>query len=45
MASKLRHEFYQTHIESLTAARSHDWWKNMNTIMGQTSGNSRMQGV
>ena len=27
-ASKLRHDFYQTHIASLTAAGSHDWWKH-----------------
>ena len=45
-ASKLRHEFYQTSIASLTAAGSHDWWKHMKTIMGlKTSGNSCMQGV
>ena len=45
-ASKLRHDFYQTHIASLTAAGSHDWWKHMKTIMGlKTSGNSCMQGV
>ena len=45
-ASKLRHDFYQTHIASLTAAGSHDWWKHMKTIMGlKTSGNACMQGV
>ena len=45
-ASKLRHEFYQTHIASLTGAGSHDWWKHMKTIMGhKTSGKSSMQGV
>ena len=45
-ASKLRHDFYQTHIASLTTAGSHDWWKHMKTIMGlKTSGNSCMQGV
>ena len=45
-ASKLRHDFYQTHIASLTATGSHDWWKHMKTIMGlNTSGNACMQGV
>ena len=45
-ASKLRQDFYQTHIASLTAAGSHDWWKHMTTKMGlKTSGNSCMKGV
>ena len=45
-ASKLRHEFYQTHIASLTEAGSHDWWKHMKTIMWhKTSGKSSMPGI
>ena len=45
-ASKLRHDFYQTRIASLTATGSHDWWTHMQTIMGlNTSGNACMQGV
>ena len=45
-ASKLKHDFYQTHIASLSATGSHDWWKHMKTIMGlNTSGNACMQGV
>ena len=45
-ASKLRHEFYQSYIASLTAVGSHDWWKYMKTIMGlKTNSKSCMQGL
>ena len=33
-ATKLRYDFYQKHVTALRDTGSHDWWKNMNKLMG-----------
>ena len=38
-AARLKFEFYQKHILSITESGTRDWWKNMKKIMG-LDGNS-----
>ena len=45
-ATKLRYDFYQKHVTALRDTLSHDWWKNMNKLVGiETNDSSKIQGL
>ena len=46
VASKLRHDLYQSKVVSLGDSSSRDWWRHMKSLMGTSSrGVSELQGL
>ncbi len=42
---RLRKEFYQAKVTTLSESPTHEWWRHMKSLMGYTSNNLKSQVV